>query len=52
MIEARQPAPTNSDSGRAKRGNRRVARAAAAVGIVLGTMGTASPSWAGPLMGC
>ena len=52
MIQVQEQPTPESRSGRNTSGRRGVARVAAAAGIVLGTLAAASPSWAGPLMGC
>ncbi len=52
MVETQSTLTSQDHAGpRAPKG-RFVARAAAAASIVIGTVAVASPSWAGPLMGC
>ena len=51
MIETQIPQTT--DAPRRSSGMRRTAtRVAAALGITIGVLATAGPSWAGPMMGC
>ena len=52
MVESQSTLASPVPVGRPWTTGRLVARAAAAVSIVIGTVAVASPSWAGPLMGC
>ena len=50
MVETQSTVASQNHAG--SRMPRLAARAAAAVSILIGTVAVASPSWAGPLMGC
>ena len=52
MVESQSTLASLVPVGRPTPRGRLVARAVAAVSIVFGTVAVASPSWAGPLMGC